>query len=132
MDLRVFGDSLYDSLASHLSRKKHVFCEYRVKIRQFFLNFSFSLASRAYLFIFSTSPSLKLPFSLQKPPSFSTIFTPNQRKGMDFHFFTLYFKFEALYFMDLLLILRYWYLYNIFYHLLYLLHRVLLCHEAYY
>ena len=83
---------------SLLSREK---CE-------FFKTFHFSLH---HVFVSLSSPPLPLskPFSLlQKPQFFSSIFTPNPRKGMGFHSFLLYFKFKALYFMDLLFLLRYW------------------------
>ena len=101
---RDFGNSF----TSQLSREKHVFCKNRVNHHIVFQNFSVSLASRACLFVFSASPSLKTAISLQKPPFFSSIFNPNPRKGMGFHSFLLYFKFKALYFMDLLFLLRFW------------------------
>ena len=58
---RDFGDSFVNQLI-HV---KHMFCTNRVKNQTVFQKFSLSLATRACLFVFSASPSLK-----------TTIFTP--------------------------------------------------------
>ena len=57
---------------------------------------------------FPPRPLLKPSFSLQKPLFFSSIFTSNPRKGMAFHSLLLYLMFKVFYFMDLLVLLRYW------------------------
>ena len=109
MGLRVFGDSLGDSFLSQLSHEKCVFCKNRIKNWQFSKTFHFS---SHHVFVSLSSPPFpfsKPPFSLQKPSLFSSIFTPNPRKCMGFHSFLLFFfKFKAFYFMDLLVLLRYW------------------------
>ena len=106
LGFRLFGDSL----ASQLSHENRVFCKNRAKTQTVFQK----LFSFPRIMCFSLSslplplPLLKLPFSIQKPPFSSSIFTPNPRKGMGFHFFLLCFKFNAVFFMDLLFVLRYW------------------------
>ena len=100
------------SLATH-SRVNWVakiacFAQIGLKLQQFFKNFSVSLTSHAFFFDFSASPSLKNAIFTPKPLFLSSIFTQNPWKGMGFHFLSLYFKFIALFFMELLLVLKYW------------------------
>lgn len=86
---RDFGDSL----ASQLSREKCVFCKNRVKNQIFFQNFSVSLTSRACLFVFSASPSLKIAIFTLKTSIF--IFNLHSKSKKRYGFSLLFTTFQV-------------------------------------
>ena len=81
--------------------KNACFAQIGLNTRQFSKNFQFSLASCAVSLSFPPIPLLKPPFSLTKPLFSSSILHQSSRKGMSFHFFSKYFMFLALNFLDI-------------------------------
>ena len=104
---RFLATWLGDLFATHSSREIHVFCTIRVIFRAVFKNFHFSLAfCDCSLFC----PSLLLPnspFSHIEPPFSSLFLHQSLRKGIGSVFFSKYFMFLALDFLDCVFLLRF-------------------------